>query len=91
MIKIYSKENQGLQLLEFQGEFENFDLFDGELDQSTLQMKFKNFYLQGEKISKSFTLYEKEENGDISEVRKITEVILFKTPQRFFNNKNPLI
>lgn len=85
---IYIKKSDAddkLQIYEFQGNFENIQLFDGEFDSLRLIMKFPNFYLQGKKIEKKFTIYEKIRN-EIVEVGKFSEVILFDLPPRYVLN-----
>lgn len=73
-------------LLEFQGEFENLDLFDGVLDRTSLQMRFNGFYLQGKIVRKQMTLMRKEDGEDgalIQEAGVVEEVILFSSPPRY--------
>lgn len=75
-----SKEN--LQILEFQGTFENLDLFDGKLDTSSLLMNFKDFTLQGRLIKRDYTLIEIVEE-EIKVLARTDDVILFDQPPRF--------
>ena len=79
---LISQENENLEIFEFQGEFENIELFDGIFDKEKLQMKFKGFSLQGKVIKKEFTILEKVEN-DFKQKGTLQEVILFNQPPRY--------
>lgn len=81
---IIKKDNR---IMEFQGKFENFDLFDGSFNPETLVMEFKDYTLQGRIIKKEFTIFASTED-QIKEVGKINEVLLFDKPPRFKLDKS---
>lgn len=72
-----------LYVLEFQGEFENVELFDGEFDQESLIIYFKGFYLQGELVEKELTIIDKEDKNNIKNIGTVQKVVLFKSPPRY--------
>lgn len=78
----FSHISEDLEIFEFQGEFENMDLFDGQFDKEKLQMRFKGFTLQGKKVKKDFTIVEKVESSFIRR-KVVQEVILFNQPPKF--------
>lgn len=75
------------RIMEFQGKFENFDLFDGSFDPKTLVMEFKDYTLQGRIVKKDFTVFSSTED-EIKEIGKVDEVVLFDKPPRFKLNKS---
>lgn len=81
-----SGSSTGVDIFEFQGEFENIDLFDAEFDAKTLQMRFKSFFLQGRKIHRELTICEKDD-GKFSTLGHVSEVILFDSPPRYDTSK----
>lgn len=86
MIHLKRRCDNTLQLFEFQGEFENVELFDGVFDENTLQMRFKGFFLQGKAVKKQMTVIEKSRGGDGTELNTlgfVDEVILFDAPPRY--------
>lgn len=81
MILVQSFE-EDVRVLEFQGCFENFDMFNGQFDPGSLVMAFKDFTLQGKVVKKDYTVFEKV-GREIREIKKVTEVVLFNQPPRF--------
>lgn len=77
-------------ILEFQGEFENFDLFDGKFNSESLVMDFKHFSLQGRLTNKEFTILETTEDG-IKQLGVRKETIVFDQPPIFKLSKDKVI
>lgn len=80
-MEIRQKEEK-LEVYEFQGEFENIDLFNGQLDRESLKMYFSGFSLQGKRVHKELTIFE-QVNQEIVQVGKVDEVVLFDLPPRY--------
>jgi len=78
--KTDSAEN--IEIFEFQGTFENIELFDGIFDSEQLLLRFPGFVLQGKRIAKELTIFEKIENT-VYEVGRFSEVVLFDSPPRY--------
>lgn len=78
-----SPAGKALVLFEFQGVFESVHLFDGVFDSTTLQMKFKGYYLQGKRIKKEYTAIRRTEEGELENIGLISEVILFDQYPRY--------
>ncbi|KAI5169416.1 hypothetical protein PAEPH01_0691 [Pancytospora epiphaga] len=73
-------------IFEFQGEFENVELFNGVFDPATLIMRFDEFYLQGKKVHRKMTLVKKDrtvEGGALRVIDHLYDIILFDTPPRY--------
>lgn len=73
---------EDVTVLEFQGSFENLDLFDGQFDRDTLVMTFKDFTLQGKLVKKDFTVFEKV-GDELRKLKEVCEVVYFGQPPRF--------
>lgn len=76
------KSNEDIAIFEFQGVFENLDMFNGTFDPKSLVMTFKDFVLQGKIIKKDFTIFEKI-GDEVKQVKQIEEVVFFGQPPRF--------
>lgn len=78
------------QIFEFQGHFENIELFNGSFDEASLQMMFDGFFLQGKRIKKPFTVIERRRESTETQLVTVCqsqEVILFDTPPRYVLHK----
>jgi len=76
------KSNEDLLVLEFQGSFENLDLFDAHFNSSTLTMSFTDFTLQGRATSAQYSVFERV-GDEIKQIHTAAKVILFDQPPRF--------
>lgn len=77
------------QIFEFQGSFENIDLFNGIFDPNTLRMTFDCFYLEGRRIEKKLTIFSNEtETSNLKHLGYANEVILFDKPPRYIITKS---
>lgn len=81
-MKLIKQEEGELEVYEFQGEFENVELFDGQFDCASLKMEFNGFSLQGRKVGKELTIFEKV-GQEVLLVGKVREVVLFDLPPRY--------
>ncbi|KAL6121226.1 hypothetical protein NUSPORA_01888 [Nucleospora cyclopteri] len=78
----FSQDCKNMKILEFSGEFENEQLFNGIFDEPSLKITFDNFYLQGRIIEKEFTVIRKE-GKECKIISYIKEVVIFDEPPRF--------
>lgn len=85
MIFIKNSEEE-IRVLEFQGGFENIELFEGHFDPTTLIMNFKDFTMQGKIVKKNFTVFEKTGN-EFKKIKEVENVVFFGEPPRFKVNK----
>lgn len=81
-MKVVKQSEEELKVYEFQGEFENIELFNGQFDHVSLQMRFNGFSLQGRKVRRELTIFEKV-GQEIRLVGKVSEVVLFDLPPRY--------
>lgn len=79
---LIEKESEDLLVFEFQGDFENIELYNGVFNKVLMQMKFTGFFLQGKIIQKDFTVFEIIEEK-VKMIGQVKEVILFDKPPRY--------
>lgn len=88
MVKIQDCAEEMPEIFEFQGQFENIEQFDGSFDPKTMRMTFKDFYLEGRKVKKEFTIIQNDKESKILKYcGSVKEVILFDKPAKYIVRK----
>lgn len=85
-MKILESEESDVDIIELQGEVENFELFDAKFSKDPVMLEFDNFILEGGKIKKDFNIIEKIIDNDNIVLKTITKsnyVYLFDKPPKY--------